>query len=77
MTDNATESTHPHDDDPREEVIEAEPHAGKAANIREEQGTHAAGAVPPAFLGEDEPGDKPEDAADNSGHWDEMGRENP
>lgn len=75
MTD-STESTHQHDD-PREAVIEPTPHAGKAANIREEQGTHAAGAVPAAFIGGDEPGDKPEDAADNSGHWDELGRENP
>lgn len=77
MTNNAAESTHPHDDDPREEVIETAQHPGDADNIREEQGTHAAGAVPAAFVGGNEPGDKPEDAADNSGHWDEMGRENP
>lgn len=67
----------PHDDDSREAVIEPAPHAGDAENIREEQGTHAAGAVPPAFVGGDESGEKPEDAADSSGNWDEMGRENP
>jgi hypothetical protein len=76
MTD-STESTHQHDDDPREAVIEPTPDAGRAGNIREQQGTHAAGAVPAAFLGGGEPGEKPEDAADNSGHWDELGRENP
>ncbi len=76
MTD-STESTHPHDDDPREAVIEPTPEAGRAANIREEQGTHAAGAVPAAYVGGDGPGDNPEDAADDSGHWDELGRENP
>ena len=76
MTD-STESTHQHDDDPREAVIESTPHSGPASNIREQQGTHAAGAVPAAFVGSGDPGDKPEDAADNSGHWDELGRENP
>ncbi|GAB3551763.1 hypothetical protein GCM10027404_21490 [Arthrobacter tumbae] len=77
MTDNAAESNHAHDDDPREAVLEPDPRAGDAENIRDEQGTHAAGAVPAAFVGGDQPGDKPEEAADNSGHWDEMGRENP
>lgn len=77
MTDNAAESAHQHDDDPREAVIEPEPHGGHADNIREQQGTHAAGAVPAAFIGGDGAGEKPEDAADNSGHWDELGRENP
>lgn len=78
MMENAADPAQTHDDgDPREAVLEPTPHAGHAENIREEQGTHGAGAVPPAFVGGDEPGDKPEDAADNSGHWDEMGQENP
>ncbi|MFJ6280603.1 hypothetical protein [Arthrobacter subterraneus] len=77
MTDNAAESTHDHPDDPRDEVLEPEPHAGHASNIREQQGTHEAGAAPAAYVGGDEPGEKPEDAADNSGPWDELGRENP
>lgn len=76
MTDNTSETNHD-DDDRREAVVEPEPQRGHADNIRDEQGTHAAGAVPAAYVGGEEPGAKPEDAADNSGHWDEMGRENP
>lgn len=64
------------DDDARESVVEPSPHGGDADNIREQQGTHAAGAVPPAFVGDDSE-DNPEDAADNSGNWDELGRETP
>ena len=50
-----------------------------AENIREEQQTHFGGAVPPAYVGSGDPGNehKPEEAADDSGNWDEQGRENP
>lgn len=79
MTDPNRENSELHDDDRREDVLEQAPNAGhQAGNIREQQGTHAAGAVPPAYVGSgDDSENKPEDAGDNSGHWDEMGRENP
>ncbi|WP_323959759.1 hypothetical protein GC088_14675 [Arthrobacter sp. JZ12] len=77
MTDGNREDSDLQNDDPREDILESGPQAGGAANIREQQGTHAAGAVPAAYVGGNDSADKPEDAADNSGHWDELGRENP
>jgi hypothetical protein len=46
---------------------------GQAANIREEQQTQAAGTVPASFVGKGEPGreDKPEDALEEPGTWDD------
>ncbi|MHA7239708.1 hypothetical protein [Arthrobacter sp. TMS1-12-1] len=65
--------------DRREEVLE--PSAGAthhhAASIRDEQGIHAAGAVPPAFEGDARGGGddgaggrRPEDAATGHDTWD-------
>lgn len=61
--------------DRRENVLD--PSAGSAghsaAGIREEQGTHEAGAVPAAFDGDGAPGPghrHPEDAADEPDAWD-------
>ncbi len=61
--------------DRREAVLD--PSAGSArhaaAGIREEQGTHEAGAVPAAFDGDGAPGPEhrhPEDAADEPDAWD-------
>lgn len=55
-------------------VKAGQPHVeeGRAGNIREEQGTHAAGTVPAAYIGSGGPGSegKPEDAVDAEG-WDE------
>lgn len=68
--------------DLREEVLET-PTSGETAgypadNIRDQQGTHAGGAVPPSFVGSgDDSEDKPEDPADNTGLWDDLGREKP
>jgi hypothetical protein len=52
---------------------------GNAGNIREKQQTHAGGAVPPAYVGSGDPDaeHKPEEAADDSGKWDEQGRGGP
>jgi hypothetical protein len=49
---------------------------GDADNIRDEQQTHFGGAVPPAYVGSGDPENehKPEEAADDSGNWDEQGR---
>ena len=58
----------------REAVEVHQPHAepGQAGNIREEQLTQAAGAVPAAYVGSGDPEaeEKPEDAAD-AGMWDD------
>lgn len=70
---------HPHADR-REAVLD--PSAGSAAHgsasIRDEQGIHAAGAVPAAFNGEGSPQDPdedrhPEDAAAEPDRWDSGG----
>ena len=58
------------------DAVEArQPHAepGQAGNIREEQLTQAAGTVPAAYVGSgDSDGeDKPEDAAADTGMWDD------
>ncbi|WP_346958011.1 hypothetical protein [uncultured Arthrobacter sp.] len=47
--------------------------SGSAGNIREEQLTQAAGTVPAAYVGSGDPtsGDKPEDAVDSAGGWDD------
>ena len=47
--------------------------SGTAGNIREEQLTQAAGTVPAAYVGSGDPtsGDKPEDAVDSAGGWDD------
>jgi len=49
------------------------PELPNAANIREEQQAHAAGTVPASFVGSGEPGrqDKPEEARDEPGTWDD------
>jgi hypothetical protein len=55
------------------------PHSGQhpelpnAANIREEQQAHAGGAVPASYVGSGEPcrEDKPEEALDEPGTWDD------
>jgi hypothetical protein len=49
---------------------------GTADNIREQQQTHAGGAVPPAHIGSGDPdaASRPEDAIDDSGDWDQQGR---
>ncbi|MCU1517755.1 MAG: hypothetical protein JWQ75_2476 [Pseudarthrobacter sp.] len=48
-------------------------HSGTASNIREEQGTKAAGTVPASYVGSGAPGgeDKPEDAVAEPGTWDD------
>ncbi|BCW68488.1 hypothetical protein NicSoilB4_32510 [Arthrobacter sp. NicSoilB4] len=58
------------------DAVEARrPHAepGQAGNIREEQLTQTAGTVPAAYVGsgDSEAEDKPEDAADTTGMWDD------
>jgi hypothetical protein len=47
--------------------------SGRAGNIREEQMTQAAGTVPAAYVGSGDPAsdDKPEDAVDAGGGWDD------
>jgi hypothetical protein len=49
------------------------PEAGRAANIREEQQTQAAGVVPASYVGSGDPevGHKPEDAVHEPGTWDD------
>lgn len=65
-------------EDPGTPAGAAIPQEREADNIRDAQQTHGAGAVPAAFVGSgDDPDSKPEDAADNSGRWDELGRETP
>lgn len=51
---------------------QAEP--GTATNIREEQQTAAPGTVPPSYVGSGSPGaePKPEEAADETGMWDDQ-----
>jgi hypothetical protein len=46
-----------------------------ADNIRDEQGTHAGGAVPPAFVGSAEPegNNAPEEALEHPEKWDSQG----
>lgn len=66
--------------DRREEILEPDPGAEghRAASIRDEQGTHEAGAVPAAFNGDDPEGGPdgadgpghPEDAASGHDTWD-------
>ncbi|WP_043444455.1 hypothetical protein [Arthrobacter sp. L77] len=65
--------------DRREEILEPSPGAGHhAASIRDEQGIHEAGAVPPAYDGDDPAGGqddahhrrRPEDAALEHDTWD-------
>ncbi|MFD1213442.1 hypothetical protein ACFQ36_15480 [Arthrobacter sp. GCM10027362] len=55
------------------------PEWGRAGNIRDKQQTHPGGAVPPAHIGGGDPEaeHKPEEAADDSGKWDELGRGGP
>lgn len=52
-------------------VVHTEPE--QASNIRDEQLTQAAGTVPAAYVGSGDPtsGDKPEDAVDSAGGWDD------
>ncbi|MEO8284516.1 MAG: hypothetical protein ABI568_14130 [Pseudarthrobacter sp.] len=49
------------------------PEAGRAANIREEQQTQAAGTVPASYVGSGDPDQerKPEDALGEPGTWDD------
>lgn len=76
----ATESEGGPSADRRESVLD--PSAGatghRAENIRDEQGTHSAGAVPAAYNGEGSPEDPaenrhPEDAAAEPDGWDSGG----
>jgi hypothetical protein len=48
--------------------------AGEAKNIREEQQTQAAGAVPAAYVGSGDPDaeHKPEEAVQDPGTWDDQ-----
>lgn len=51
----------------------------RSGNIRDQQQTHAGGAVPPAYVGSGDPeaGPRPEDPVDDTGKWDEQGRGGP
>lgn len=64
----------PGDPDEAARAAEGGRHRGQseAANIREEQQTHAAGTVPASYVGSGEPGQehKPEEALEEPGTWD-------